>query len=180
MDTLQARERQDLVGDWVWFSTKILLSTQSIQKAGLKVFGLFPVNQQINPVAFHLQLPASLKVHPVFHQPLLVCEGHSWKILNLRSLLCYIIPLGFFPLNPYKICWLSQPLILNVSLFFVCLLYWFHGIQFLSFYKWNTGWVKEITKAFMQPQVQWWSHFPYVKASKWPICGNFFSVCLSV
>uniref|UniRef100_A0A670J1E6 Integrase catalytic domain-containing protein n=1 Tax=Podarcis muralis TaxID=64176 RepID=A0A670J1E6_PODMU len=54
------------VGDKVW------LSTQGLPwKLKPRRVGPFEVIQQVNPVAFKLRLPESMKIHPIFHRSLL-------------------------------------------------------------------------------------------------------------
>ncbi|XP_040178120.1 uncharacterized protein LOC120928330, partial [Rana temporaria] len=59
------------VGDQVWLSTKNLKVHVPSAKLGQKFVGPFQILAQINPVAFRLKLPASMKIHPVFHISLL-------------------------------------------------------------------------------------------------------------
>ncbi|KAM3854145.1 uncharacterized protein M6D78_019368 [Vipera latastei] len=72
------RSRRDTpplsVGDRVWLSTRNLPSTRPARKLDHRYLGPFPVEAVINPVAYRLTLPRSLRVHPVFHRSLLVPE----------------------------------------------------------------------------------------------------------
>uniref|UniRef100_A0AAY4A0C0 Gypsy retrotransposon integrase-like protein 1 n=1 Tax=Denticeps clupeoides TaxID=299321 RepID=A0AAY4A0C0_9TELE len=54
-------------GDQVWLSTRHLRLHTDSKKLTPRFVGPYPVTAQINPVAYRLRLPSSLKVHPVFH-----------------------------------------------------------------------------------------------------------------
>jgi transposase InsO family protein len=73
------KERQDYqfkVGDKVKLSTVNLnLPSTMSRKLTARYLGPFPVEKIINPVAYKLKLPTSLKIHPVFHVSLL----RPWK-----------------------------------------------------------------------------------------------------
>jgi hypothetical protein len=73
------KERQDgrfKVGDKVKLSTVNLnLPSTMSKKLAARFLGPFKVERVINPVAYKLKLPASLKIHPVFHINLL----RPWK-----------------------------------------------------------------------------------------------------
>ena len=59
------------VGDKVWLSTRNLRLKVPSKKLAPKYMGPFQVTAQINEVTFRLDLPDSIRVHPVFHCSLL-------------------------------------------------------------------------------------------------------------
>ena len=66
------REQTFNVGDKVWLSTKNLrLPAGQTRKLSLLRIGPYRVSQVISSVAYRLQLPRHLKIHPVFHTSLL-------------------------------------------------------------------------------------------------------------
>ena len=72
--TFDRKRRGELIlspGDLVWLSTTNLRMACPSKKLGPKFLGPFPVRRRINEVAYELELPDSLRVHPVFHVSLL-------------------------------------------------------------------------------------------------------------
>eukprot|EP00079_Xenopus_tropicalis_P034016 XP_017947787.1 PREDICTED: chromodomain Y-like protein [Xenopus tropicalis] len=70
-DRRRRKDPEFQVGDLVWLSTRHIKLHCPSKKLGQKFLGPFPIIQQINDVAFKLKLPASYKIHPVFHSALL-------------------------------------------------------------------------------------------------------------
>uniref|UniRef100_A0A803T7I9 Gypsy retrotransposon integrase-like protein 1 n=1 Tax=Anolis carolinensis TaxID=28377 RepID=A0A803T7I9_ANOCA len=60
------------VGDRVFLSTRFLPSHRPCRKLDARFIGPYPVVAQLNPVTFKLQLPRSMRIHPVFHRSLLL------------------------------------------------------------------------------------------------------------
>uniref|UniRef100_A0A803TXD7 Gypsy retrotransposon integrase-like protein 1 n=1 Tax=Anolis carolinensis TaxID=28377 RepID=A0A803TXD7_ANOCA len=60
------------VGDRVFLSTRFLPSHHPCRKLDARFIGPYPVVAQLNPVTFKLQLPRSMRIHPVFHRSLLL------------------------------------------------------------------------------------------------------------
>lgn len=59
------------VGDRVWLLRRNIKTTRPSDKLDYKRLGPFPVTECIGTSAFRLRLPASMKIHPVFHVSLL-------------------------------------------------------------------------------------------------------------
>lgn len=69
------------VGDKVWLLRRNIKTTRPCDKLDYKRLGPFIIQEQINPVAYRLKLPTSMKVHPVFHVSLLETYSES-TLLN--------------------------------------------------------------------------------------------------
>lgn len=59
------------VGDEVWLSTKNIRTTRPAKKLDAKNVGPFAISEVINPRAYRLSLPSTMKIHNVFHTSLL-------------------------------------------------------------------------------------------------------------
>jgi hypothetical protein len=59
------------VGDKVWLLRRNIKTTQPCDKLDYQRTEQFPIQKQINQVAYRLTSPASMKVHPVFYVSLL-------------------------------------------------------------------------------------------------------------
>jgi hypothetical protein len=55
------------VGDEVWLNVKNIQTTRPSRKLYWKRLGRFKVKKVISPYAYELDLPSSMKIHPVFH-----------------------------------------------------------------------------------------------------------------
>jgi hypothetical protein len=58
-------------GDRVWLNTKNITTKRFSKKLDWKWCGPYKVTKVVSPYAYRLQLPLSMKVHPVFHTSLL-------------------------------------------------------------------------------------------------------------
>ncbi|KAH0607596.1 uncharacterized protein H6S33_002630 [Morchella sextelata] len=59
------------VGDKVFLSTRYILTKRPSKKLDWKRIGPYAIKRIVNPYAYELELPHSMKVHPVFHVSLL-------------------------------------------------------------------------------------------------------------
>ncbi|KAH0611235.1 uncharacterized protein H6S33_011662 [Morchella sextelata] len=59
------------IGDMVFVSAKNIRTTRNSRKLDWKKLGPFPVKEIISPYAYRVDLPRSMKMHPVFHVSLL-------------------------------------------------------------------------------------------------------------
>ena len=68
-------ERSFSIGDWVFLKlqpyVQSSVAARSNNKLSFKFFGPFRILKRVGKVAYHLDLPASTSVHPVFHVSLL-------------------------------------------------------------------------------------------------------------
>uniref|UniRef100_A0A8D0HDL6 Gypsy retrotransposon integrase-like protein 1 n=1 Tax=Sphenodon punctatus TaxID=8508 RepID=A0A8D0HDL6_SPHPU len=58
-------------GDLVWVDRRQFPSRRPSAKLDSKYMGPFPILRQVNPVTYHVSLPAQVRCHPVFHVSLL-------------------------------------------------------------------------------------------------------------
>ena len=59
------------VGDMVWLLRRHIATTRPCHKLDFKKLGPFRIIDQVNPVAFRLDLPSHYRIHNVFHASLL-------------------------------------------------------------------------------------------------------------
>ena len=79
METSANRKRRSApifsLGQKVWLSRRHVGSTRPSSKLNVRRLGPFPVIGQIGTSSYRLELPSTLKIHPVFHVSLL--EPHN-------------------------------------------------------------------------------------------------------
>lgn len=59
------------IGDKVWLLRRNIKTKRPCDKLDYRRLGPFVIQKQINPVAYRLKLPTTMKIHPVFHVSLL-------------------------------------------------------------------------------------------------------------
>ena len=59
-------------GEQVWLEERNLKTHHPTMKLAPHRYGLFLINRKLSPVTYHLTLPISMKVHPIFHVNLLM------------------------------------------------------------------------------------------------------------
>ena len=70
-DTLRKESPPFQIGDKVWLLRRNIKTTRPCDKLDYRQLGPFSISKQVNVVAYRLELPAAMKVHPVFHVSLL-------------------------------------------------------------------------------------------------------------
>ncbi|KAH0610200.1 uncharacterized protein H6S33_011727 [Morchella sextelata] len=65
------------LGDKVFLSTRHILTKRPSKKFDWKRIGPYSVKRIVNPYAYELELPRSMKIHPVFHVSLLSPEAND-------------------------------------------------------------------------------------------------------
>ncbi|KAH0613403.1 uncharacterized protein H6S33_005289 [Morchella sextelata] len=71
VNTKRTPARRYDIGDMVFVSAKNIRTTRNSRKMDWKKLGPFPVKEIISPYAYRVDLPRSMKMHPVFHVSLL-------------------------------------------------------------------------------------------------------------
>ncbi|KAH7281704.1 hypothetical protein KP509_36G059400 [Ceratopteris richardii] len=69
------------IGDKVWLLRNNLQTSRPCAKLDHQRFGPFTILAKINQVTFKLQLPSTMRIHPVFH----VCMLEPYQISPLRG-----------------------------------------------------------------------------------------------
>ena len=68
-------------GEQVWLEGRNLKTHHPTTKLAPRRYGPFLIERKLSPVTYRLTLPASMKIHPVFHVDLLTryreTEAHS-------------------------------------------------------------------------------------------------------
>ncbi|KAG8645986.1 hypothetical protein MANES_10G110180v8 [Manihot esculenta] len=77
------------------------VSKRAFQKLANRFYGPFPVIEKIGNLAYKLQLPATLKIHPVFHVFLL--KQHVGAAVPISNDLPQLTDDGYAVLEPKKI-----------------------------------------------------------------------------
>jgi reverse transcriptase-like protein/integrase-like protein/chromodomain-containing protein len=70
-DRHRSESLQLKTGDLVWLDCRNITTTRPCKKLDWKRLGPFPIRRQINQVSYELELPPSMRIHPVFHVSLL-------------------------------------------------------------------------------------------------------------
>ena len=67
------------VGDKVWLEGKNLCLQYPMKKLALRRQGPFEISQVVSPLAYHLHLPPTWKIHNIFHASLLSTYQETTK-----------------------------------------------------------------------------------------------------
>ena len=73
------------IGDKVWLLRRNIKTKRPYDKLDYRRLGPFVVQKQVNPVAYCLELPATMKVHLVFYVSLLKPYGESSFLRRVQS-----------------------------------------------------------------------------------------------
>ena len=83
-NSLRKEQPSFQIGDKVWLLRRNIKNNRPCDKLDYRRLGPFTIQKQINLVAYRLELPTSMKVHPVFHVSLLEAHNES-TILGRRQ-----------------------------------------------------------------------------------------------
>lgn len=81
------RQANFTVGDWVYVKLRPYRQTSvadKFQKLGKRFYGPYQITESVGKVVFHLALPPTAKIHPVFHCSKL--KLHHGPIVTAQSL----------------------------------------------------------------------------------------------
>jgi hypothetical protein len=71
------------LGDKVFLSTRHILTKRPLKKFDWKRIGPYNVKRIVNPYAYELELPRSMKIHPVFHVSFEIEGDEEWEVEDI-------------------------------------------------------------------------------------------------
>ena len=70
----------------MWLLRRNIKTKRPCDKLDYRILGPFIVQNQINLIAYRLELPATMKIHPIFHVSLLEPYRESYFLGRVQSL----------------------------------------------------------------------------------------------